>query len=106
MEIAVVVAGRTTIIADAGHGSSMEAEWLALIQAMTIARSLDVAEFVLLGDAADVIAKANGLVKCRDDAAHHLARFRSLSGTRPRRVRQISRSQNLAGIALAALHSR
>ena len=106
MEIAVVAGGRTTIVADAGRGNNMDAEWLALIAALTIARSLDVPLFVLLGDAADVVAKANGSIPCGAEAAQHLARFRALAGDRPVRVRRIARAQNLAGIALAALHPR
>ena len=106
MEIAVVAGGRTTIVADAGRGNNMDAEWLALIAALTIARSLDVPAFVLLGDAADVVAKANGSIPCRAEAAQHLARFRDLAGDRPVHVRRIARAQNLAGIALAALHPR
>ena len=106
MEIAVVAGGRTTIVADAGQGNNMDAEWLALIEALTIARSLDVPDVVLLGDAADVVAKANGLIRCRGEAAHHLARFRALAGDRPVRIRRIARAQNLAGIALAGLHRR
>ena len=107
MEIAVVVAGYTTIIRDLGPGTSGDAEWLALIHALTVARSRDLQDFALVGDSADVIAKANGEGKCRGDAIRHLERFRALasSGTRPR-VRRVKRSQNLAGIALAGLHPR
>src|SRR5688500_8145051 len=60
IEIAVVAAGRTTILRDLGHGTSSDAEWLALIHALTIAQSLGTSDFVLLGDSADVVAKANG----------------------------------------------
>ena len=106
MEIAVVVAGRTTILRDLGEGTSSDAEWLALIQALTIARSLGTAEFVLIGDSADVVAKANGAAKCRGGEVRHLERFRALAGASPPRVRHIKRSQNLAGVALARLHAR
>jgi ribonuclease HI len=107
IEIAVVAAGRTTILRDLGDGTSSDAEWLALIQALTIARSFDAADFVLIGDAADVVAKANGTVKCRGADIRHFERFRALaSAASPPRVRHIKRSQNLAGIALARLHAR
>jgi ribonuclease HI len=107
MEIAVVAAGRTDILPDLGYGTSADAEWLALIHALTIAQSLGLSDFILLGDAADVVAKANGTVKCRGDAVRHLERFRALaSATSPPRVRYIKRSQNLAGIALAKRHQR
>lgn len=98
MEAAVVAGGRTTILPDLGEGTSGDAEWLALIHALTVARALGLSNFVLLGDSADVVAKANGRVKCRG-AAEHLERFRAL-GPAPR-VRYVKRSQNLAGIALA-----
>jgi len=107
MEIAVVAAGQTTVLQDVGYGTSSDAEWLALIHALTVARSLRLPEFILLGDAVDVVAKANGTVKCRGTDAHHLERFRELAtSTHAPRVRYIKRSQNLAGIALAKLHPR
>lgn len=107
MEIAVVAAGRTIILPEIGQGSSTDAEWLALIHAIEVALALGLSDFVLLGDAADIVAKANGTVKCRGSALHHLERFRALqiAGARPR-VRHIRRSQNLAGIALAKRHPR
>jgi ribonuclease HI len=104
IEVAVVAAGRTTILRDLGQGTSSDAEWLALIHALTIAQSLGTLDFVLLGDSADVVAKANGTLKCRRTELHHLERFRA-SGPPPR-LRHIKRAQNLAGIALAKLHAR
>jgi ribonuclease HI len=107
MEIAVVVGGRAIVLPDAGIGTSMDAEWLALLHALEVAQSFELSDFVLLGDAADVVAKANGRIKCRGPAAEHNARFQALVGTGPKpRVRYIKRSQNLAGIALARLHPR
>lgn len=102
MEIAVVVAGVPTIERDAGTGSSMDAEWQALIAALRLARERGLTEFVLLGDAAAVVAQANGRVAARGGSAAHLAAFQTLVGDRPApRVRYIKRTQNLAGIALA-----
>lgn len=106
MEIAVVAAGRTTILRDIGSGTSADAEWLALIHALTIAQSLGVRDFVLLGDSADVVAKANGSMKCRGAAIQHFERFSALASRAVPRVRHIKRTQNLAGIALAGLHAR
>ncbi len=107
MEIAVVAAGQAHIPPDVGQGTSADAEWLALIHALRIARSLGGAEFVLIGDAAAVIGPANGTVKCRGAAAGHLRAFRALSSaTDQPRVRYVKRSHNLAGIALAKLHPR
>jgi ribonuclease HI len=107
MEIAVVARGVATILSDLGQGSSMEAEWLALIHAATIARTFGPAPVVLLGDALDVVAKANGTLRCDPAGAPHLARFREIAaGGPPLRVRHVRRAQNLAGIALARRHPR
>jgi ribonuclease HI len=107
MEIAIVAAGRTCILRDLGHGTSADAEWLALIHALKVAQSLDVPDFILIGDAAGIIGQANGTLKCRGAGIGHLERFRALASVgRPPRVRTIKRSQNLAGIALAGLHDR
>lgn len=102
METAVVAGGAARIDRDAGMGSSMDAEWLALIAALRLARERGLSDFVLLGDAAAVVAQANGIVRARGGAAGHLATFRALVGDGPSpRVRHIKRTQNLAGIALA-----
>lgn len=62
---------------------------------------------MLLGDAAAVVAQANGVVRARGGAAVHLAAFRALVGDGPKpRIRHVGRAQNLAGIALAKLHGR
>lgn len=107
MELAVVAAGRATIVRDLGPGTSADAEWLALIHALTIAQSLGLTDYVLIGDSADVVAKANCTTRCRGDAVRHLERFRALSSPAgPPRVRHVKRSHNLAGIALARLHPR
>ena len=107
MEIAVVMGGVALIDRDAGIGSSLDAEWLALIAALRLARARGLEDFVLLGDAAAVVAQATGRVRARGAAAAHLAVFRALVGAGPApRVRHIGRAQNLAGIALAKLHPR
>lgn len=102
METAVVIGGVAAIERDAGPGSSMDAEWLALIAALRLALARGLSDFVLLGDAAAVVAQANGAVRARGGAARHLATFRDLvgDGAMPR-VRHVKRAQNLAGIALA-----
>jgi ribonuclease HI len=102
MEIAVVTGGAAVIDRDAGTGDSMDAEWLALIAALRLAQARGFPDFVLLGDAAAVVAQANGAVPARGGAVRHLAAFRLLVGDGPApRVRHIKRTQNLAGIALA-----
>jgi ribonuclease HI len=107
MEIAVVAAGRTYLQNDLGFGTSQDAEWLALIEALRIAQTLGVADFILLGDAAAVIGPASGKIKCRCTAHKHLQAFRAIaaSASAPQ-IRYLKRSQNLAGIALAQLHPR
>lgn len=102
MEIAVVVGGVAAIDRAAGRGSSMDAEWLALLAALRLAQARGLSDFVLLGDAATVVAQASGVAPARGDAAVHLAAFRALVGDgSPPRVRHVKRTQNLAGIALA-----
>jgi len=107
MEIAVVALGQTYIRKDIGHGTSMDAEWLALIHAVEIAVTLGTMNVVLLGDAASVVAQANGTIKCRGAAIEHQQRLAAIKPpAMPLRVRYIKRSQNLAGIALARLRER
>ncbi|WP_439569222.1 reverse transcriptase-like protein [Sphingopyxis sp.] len=102
MEIAVVVGGVAFIDRAVGTGSSMDAEWLALTAALRAAQGRGLVDFVLLGDAAAVVAQANGAVAARGGAAAHLAAFRALvGGGAPPRIRHVKRTQNLAGIALA-----
>ena len=102
MEWAVVLGGRTHMARGLGHGTSMTAEWLALIAATRLAYAEHVADAVLLGDAAAVIAQANGAVRV---PSAHRAQFQLWSEL-PRppgrfRLRYVKRTQNLAGIALA-----
>jgi ribonuclease HI len=106
MEVAIVAAGRTTILRDLGHGTSMDAEWLALIHAVKVAQSLDASDVVLLGDAVGVIGQANGVAKNRAASARYLDAFRALTAATRPRIRYIKRTQNLAGIALARLHEQ
>jgi len=102
METAVVTGGAATVVRDAGIGSSMDAEWLALIAALQLAQELGLTDFILLGDAAAVVAQANGDVRARGEGARHFANFQALVGEGPMpRIRHIKRTQNLAGIALA-----
>ena len=104
IEIAVVAGGQTTIRHDLGHGTRADAEWLALIEGLKVGQALGT-DFILIGDAADVIAQANGTLKARGSDLRHLETFRALAPTPPL-VRHIKRTQNLAGIALARLHPR
>lgn len=107
MEAAVVIGGQVHIERGIGHGTSMDAEWLALIHALRLAQSFGLTGTVLLGDSAAVVAQANGIAKARGTSATHLQTFQSLiDPANPPRIRRIKRAQNLAGIALARLHPR
>ena len=106
MELAVVAGGQAHVLRALGHGTSMDAEWLALIHALRVAQEIGAEDAVLLGDSVAVIGQANGTVKCRGAAVEHLAALRALAGAAGMpRIRYIKRSQNLAGIALARLHA-
>lgn len=107
METAVVVCGREYVRQGLGPGSAMEAEWLALIEAVRVAGELGLDEPVFLGDSLAVVSQASGTVRSRSDHALH---FQALAMQLPRasalRIRHVKRSQNLAGVALARLHER
>lgn len=108
VEVAAVVRGVTYIRDDLGHGNNGDAEWLALIHALEIAQKLGETQFELVGDSRNVIAQATGAARSRsmDDKAH-FERFSALTAANPpARIRWIKRTQNLAGIALAARHGR
>ncbi len=107
IEVAVVAGGVVYHEADLGHGGSNDAEWLAAIHALTIARRLGGRDIVLLGDSTTVVEQASGRAPCRTAAlaAHH-ASFEALRGNFDRvRIRYIKRTQNLAGIVMAKRHS-
>ncbi|WP_374282601.1 ribonuclease HI [Novosphingobium sp.] len=107
IELAVVLRGQAHVCLDAGLGNSHDAEWLALIEAVRLVRRLEIAEFVLLGDALAVIGPATGAVKASRQAAAHLRVLDELLPQRNRaNLRYIKRTQNLAGIALANLPGR
>ncbi|MFD1611970.1 reverse transcriptase-like protein [Sphingomonas tabacisoli] len=102
METAVVVKGRTYIQRGLGVGTSMDAEWLALIHAVKIAHDMGLSDPIFLGDALAVVNQANGTVKCREAFVRHLAELETLRvASAPLNVRYVKRTQNLAGIALA-----
>ncbi len=103
METAVVARGKLYHRGSLGHGSSEHAEWLALLDALRVAKSLGASTVEALGDSASVINQARGLSRSTkpelrsclhlfEEEARHFVRLR---------VRYIKRTQNLAGIALA-----
>lgn len=104
METAVVVNGRTYVRRNLGAGTSMHAEWLALLHAVDVAQELGLTDPVFLGDALAVIGQATGTVRCRNEYVHHLRALAEVAASP--RIRYIKRAQNLAGIALARGHPR
>jgi ribonuclease HI len=108
IEAAVMAGGATYYFDDLGFGTSNDSEWLALTLALRLGQSLAEPDFDLIGDCANVIAQANGSSRCRTEAAvQHRARFQEAAASNPpRRIRWISRTQNLAGIALARRRGR
>ena len=108
MEVAAVTRGVAYVCTDLGTGSSELSEWQALLHAVEIARTLGADDVELVGDSASVINQANGITKCRDaDMRQHLEAYRAAIAAFARvRLRQVKRSKNLAGIALAKLHPR
>jgi ribonuclease HI len=107
METAVVVRGREYVRQGLGSGTSLEAEWRALILAAQVARDLGLEDPIFLGDSLAVIGQVNATAPCRSECLRH---FESLTDLLPAfgkaRFRHVKRSQNLAGIALARLHVR
>ena len=99
METAVVARGVVRITRDLGHGSSHDAEWLALLAAVAEMRALGLGQAVLLGDSAAVVAEANAALAGKVTPGHATA-FIAASAGLAVRVRHIKRTQNLAGIAL------
>ena len=107
IEAAVVVRGVPYLFDDLGHGTNSDAEWLALICALELMRSMCLADVELIGDALEVIQQAQRALSTGHAKHGHSARFLALIGGKPlTRIRWIKREQNLAGIALAARHPR
>jgi ribonuclease HI len=106
IQVAVVARGTTRFFDDLGHGTSSDAEWLALRLALEVAQSLGEPEFDLVGDSREVILQASGSMRPGSPAAAaHLARYEECAAAgRPRRLVWTPRQQNLAGIALARRH--
>lgn len=103
METAVVVKGRSFIRRDLGPGSSLDAEWLALLHALEVAQKLGLTHPLFLGDSLAVVSQANGSAKCKGPLLRHLLMLEAL---RPSfgvlRIGHVKRTQNLAGIALSS----
>jgi ribonuclease HI len=107
IEAAVVVRGQSYLFDDLGEGTNSDAEWRALICAVEVAQSLALTDVELIGDAVEVITKANTALRSGQARTDHEAALLALARDgRVGRIRWIKRAQNLAGIALAARHPR
>ena len=103
IEVAVVHRGVTHFRDDLGSGDNNEAEWLALLHAVDLATASGADDVLLIGDSMPVIEQARGRWACRNPRLQpYAARFReAASGVARIWLRQVPRSKNLAGIALA-----
>ncbi len=98
--------GTVHLRADLGAGSSGDAEWLALLHALEVARAAGETDLLLLGDSASVIDQAKGAAPMLV-SPHYKGRFADLiAGLDRIRFRRIKRTQNLAGIALEQVRQR
>ncbi|MEO7247248.1 MAG: reverse transcriptase-like protein [Novosphingobium sp.] len=108
IETAVVAGGKVFYRTDHGPGDNNDAEWLALIDALRVARDLGLADVTLLGDSAMVVDQANGMARrIAPRFRAHLAKFREeADGFGSVHIRRVGRKQNLAGIALERASGR
>lgn len=107
IEAAVVVRGVVHPYFDLGRGTSADAEWLALICAVELSQTLGLSDIELIGDALDVVQQAKRALHTGHAPPGHATAFLAAAAkASPARLRWIKREQNLAGIALAALHPR
>lgn len=103
MEAAIVARGRAHFRDDIGVGDNNQAEWLALLYAVELATAEGATDVLFVGDSVLVIEQARGHWTCRSRHLRpYLAAFKQAITPIPRvRLKQVPRSKNLAGIALA-----
>jgi ribonuclease HI len=103
MEAMAVGRGEMHYRPDLGFGDNNEAEWLALLLAVEIARLAEAADVLFVGDSTLIIEQAAGRQRCRSPHLQsYLATYHEAVAAIPRvRLKQVPRSKNLAGIALA-----
>jgi ribonuclease HI len=99
---AVVAQGRTWLRDDHPAGDNSDAEWLALLDALTIAKQQGWRDVVLIGDSALVVAQASRRApRMPARFVPYLASFDAAAAGFDRiRVRHVRRAHNLAGAAL------
>ena len=92
IEAAVVVRGQTYLFDDLGDGTNSDAEWRALVCAVEVAQSLALTDVELIGDAVEVITKANTALRSGLTRTDHEAALLALAqGGRVGRIRWIIR---------------
>ena len=98
----MVARGRIYIKREQGEGTNDDAEWMALLYALDIAREQGASDALLVGDSMLVVKQASGAWPCRSsNLQRHVADFRAKSQAFDRiRIRHVRRTHNLAGIAL------
>lgn len=103
IETAVVVRGSAHFRDQGEAGDNNEAEWLALLHAVELAVAAGATNVLFVGDSTVVVEQARGRWRCRSPQLQpYLAAFRAAVAAIPHvRLRQVPRSKNLAGIALA-----
>lgn len=102
IEVSVVIRGVTHIFDNLGSGTSNDAEWLALIRGLELAQGAGLRDVELIGDALDVINRAQNVLRTGHAVSRHEETLKLLlTKARPARIRWIKREQNLAGISLA-----
>ncbi len=100
----MVVRGQTFRAADIGVGTNDDAEWLAVLHGLDVARALGATDVLLVGDSRLIVNQASGKSPCRSaNLRPHLTAFvAKAEGFERVRLRHVRRGHNLAGIALEA----
>ena len=103
MEAAVVIAGTVHLRDGLGIGDNNQAEWLALLFAAELAGAAGATDVLFVGDSTLVVEQARGRWRCRSPQLQpYVTAFAAAVSAIPRvRLKQVARSKNLAGIALA-----
>lgn len=103
MEAAVVSRGHSYFRDGLGSGDNNQAEWIALLYAVELAIAGGASDVLFIGDSTLVVEQARGRWPCRSPHLQpYVAAFKDAAGAIPIvRLRQVPRSKNLAGIALA-----
>lgn len=108
METAVFARGVAYHEAGLGDGTNDDAEWLALLHALRVARALAETDVTLIGDSRLVVnqANSNGL-SAKSRFQVYFDAYRELAAGFERiQIRHVPRSKNLAGAVLERVQGR